>query len=188
MKSSYWYWNRLRCMSPSEMTYRAGRAAYVRLQSAGLFTASKIPPPDLTQESAPVRLIQSARASVETNPAKNSMSAAITARPNINIAPLYNGVIAEIRSRTPERRESGIRSEANISAQSKNDGGFAGAQARIDDLEIGCDMKPGCDFRLVIDLHALFGALEADQVRYHAILQLDDEISDPERIVRPAGQ
>ena len=66
-----------------------------------------------------------------------------------------------------------ICSEANVYAQPKNDGSVAGAQARINDLEIGCDMKPGCYFRLVINLHALFGALEADQVRDHAILQFD---------------
>ena len=78
------------------------------------------------------------------------------------------------------------RSKTDVSAHPEYDGSVAGAQSRIDDLEIGCDVEPRRELRLVINLDALLGTLEADQVCDHAILHIDDEIPDSERVVGPA--
>ena len=46
-----WGWNRIRCMSLFEICYRFKSSLLAELQCRGLFTAEKVPPPDLSYAS-----------------------------------------------------------------------------------------------------------------------------------------
>lgn len=48
-----WYWNRLRCMSPMEVAYRARQFAVARAQAAGWGTAVPVPTPNFSTRSQP---------------------------------------------------------------------------------------------------------------------------------------
>ena len=50
-KKLIWYWNRLRCMTPSEMGYRLERRTKIALQQLGLLRVNRVPAADLTGSS-----------------------------------------------------------------------------------------------------------------------------------------
>lgn len=45
----YWRWNRLSCMTPAEMSYRARNLVVATVEQAGLLTAKSVSRPDLSQ-------------------------------------------------------------------------------------------------------------------------------------------